>query len=458
MGRARGPEASPVPGGESPIAPDDRTLTSPGDAPRRRSRRSPRESGRLGGGLRALLDLAPELLQSIDAAMVERTFAAGEFLMRQGEPGDSLMVVQEGDVEVVVQVDGSPHVLQRAGALDVFGEMALLTHEPRTASVIARTPVRALVLPADDFHRLASAEPALAEVLSRLTAQRLGEASRDALAGKQFHGYTIRRRLGRGGMAVVYEAEEANSGRRVALKMMSHRLVFRQEHRRRFRQEADLVGSFDHENIARMLGRFEAFHTFFIVMEYCDGPSLDRLLEVRGALEETTVRKILGQLAAALRYAHARRVVHRDITPANVLLRRDGVVKLTDFGIALALPREGGAAAGAVAGTVPYLAPEQLANEPCGFPADLYAVGGLAWQMLTGRPLFDSGGFTALREAHLRWKVPPIDGVRPGLDARLRELLDGTLVRDPAGRRLDLEATAAWAAPLDPAELDGVEP
>ena len=329
---------------------DDRTVTSGGTSEPQEPRTPRPEAARL-GALASFRDLGPDLLRGIESSMFERRFEAGEPLMRQGDAGDSLMVVQEGEVEVFVTIDGARHVLKRAGAREVFGEMALLTREPRTASVIALTPVRVLVLPAEDFHRLARSQPSLAEVLSRLTAQRLGEESRDALSGKMFHGYTIRRRLGRGGMAVVYAADEEATLRRVALKMMSHRLVFRDASKRRFQQEADLVESFDHPNIARMFGRFEAFHTFFIVMEYCDGPSLARVLAERGRFDVPTARRILGQLASALAYAHQRRVVHRDVTPANVLVTRDGVVKLTDFGLAMSLPGETGAPVGMIAGT-----------------------------------------------------------------------------------------------------------
>lgn len=400
------------------------------------------------GTLASFSELSRPLLRRIEERMVECRFDAGAYLMRQGERGDRLLVVQEGHVEVRVIDGGVLHVLKQAGAGEVFGEMALLTHAPRTADVVAITPVRALALAVEEFDALLPRHPALAEVLSRLTALRLGRGTHDALSGKEFHGYAIRRRLGRGGMAVVYEASERATGHRVALKMMSHRLVFHRAACDRFQQEADLVESFDHPNIARLHGRFEAFRTYFMVMEYCDGMSFDVILKEGRRLRPDSVRAILGQLAGALRYAHGRRIVHRDLKPSNVMLVRDGTVKLMDFGLARILPAEGRDAIGRVAGSPPYMAPEQLSEGPIGTATDLYGLAGLAWCMLTGRSLFQGKDFDELRAAHEVWDVPRAGEVVPGLDDDLRRFLDACLVRDPGARVADLDAMARWAAPV----------
>ena len=422
--------------------PDDLTVTSSGGSTPPPVR--PRRVSRL-GKLASFAQLRSRHLLEIERAMVERQFAAGAHLMRQGEEGDCLLVVQEGDVEVSVASGDERHVLKRAGEGEIFGEMALLTREPRTADVVALTPVRALVLPVAEFHRLLPRNPALAEVLSRLTAQRLGQETFDALSGKVFHGYTIRSRLGRGGMAVVYEAEEQASGRRVALKMMSHRLVFDARSRRLFQQEADLIASFEHENIVRMIGRFEAFRTFFIVMEYCDGAPLDAVLAAHERLDPGTVRRIVGQVAAALAYAHERRIVHRDIKPSNVMVNRDGVVKLMDFGVARTPQSVDEDADVGVIGTPLYMAPEQVSREAIGTATDLYALAGLAWEMLTGKTLFRAKTFGEVRRAQRAWKIPDPATVLPEIDDDLRGFLSACLVRDPLQRSADLQVLAGWA-------------
>jgi hypothetical protein len=433
---------------------DDGTVTGSQTSSLGSSRRSRPRDTRL-GRLASFSELSDELLREIEASMTERRFAPFDLLMRQGEEGDSLMVVQEGEVEVSVALERERHVLKRAGAGEVFGEMALLTTEPRTASVVALTPVRALVLPVAEFHRLARREPALAEVLSRLTAHRLGGETHDALSGKTFHGHAIRKRLGRGGMAVVYEAVEIATGRTVALKMMSHRFAFHDAAKSRFQQEADLIESFDHENIGRMFGRFEAFHTHFIVMESCDGSSLARILAPRRKLAPEPVRRILGQVAAALAYAHGRRIVHRDVKPSNVMVDRRGVVKLMDFGLARPLLEGGSEARGTIAGTPPYMAPEQLGDAPCGVAADLWGLGGLAWHMLAGNTLFQGHDFETLRREHLAWKVPDFAAALPGAGEELVHLLAGSLVREPERRTVDLGAVASWARPVGYEEIGG---
>ncbi len=436
---------------------DDSTATDDEHGPSPGRRRVPRAADTHLAGLASFSGLGSEIMRELESSMVERRFGVGSALMRQGDDGDCLMVVQEGEVEVAVTFEGERHVLKRAGRGEVFGEMSLLTREPRTASVIALTPVRVLALPVEDFLRLADTEPVLTEVLSRLTAQRLGEGIHDALSGKIFHGYRIRRRLGRGGMAIVYDGEDTVTGRRVAFKMMSHRLVFREVSRRRFQQEADIIESFDHENIARMFGRFEAFRTFFIVMEYCDGSPLDRILAVRRTLPVPDARRVLGQVASALTYAHARRVVHRDIKPSNVMVNRDGLVKLMDFGVALPLPAETGGG-GSILGTLPYMAPEQLAGEPCGVAADVYGLGGLAWEMLTGTPLFPARDYTSLHDAHSAWAVPDITTIVPGVDDDLRRFLEGSLRREPDARRVDLGEIATWSGRVSYGDLTDFEP
>lgn len=435
---------------EDPVV--DRTVTS-SEAFASRGPRTRRSGSTRLGALASFSELKSSLLKEIESSMTERHFAPGEPLMRQGDPGDCLMVIQGGHVEVSVALEQERHVLKRAGAGEVFGEMALLTREPRTASVVALDPVTALVLAVDDFHRLARREPALAEVLSRLTAHRLGGDTHDALSGKAFYGYTIRKRLGRGGMAVVYEAEEESTGRRVALKMMSHRLAFHDAAKRRFQQEADLIESFEHPNIAKMYGRFEAFHTFFIVMELCDGSSLDRILDRLGRLDANDSRRILGQLASALTYAHGRNVVHRDIKPSNVMVSRDGIVRLMDFGLARPLSGRRGDAGGTLAGTPPYVAPEQIAEGPFGVAADVFGLGGLAWEMLTGKTLFAAKDFATLRKEHQAWRVPDAAEALPGADPDLVAFLSGSLARDPGKRSADLEAVAAWAGPVDCSRL-----
>jgi CRP-like cAMP-binding protein len=403
--------------------------------------------------LRPFKRLDTEILRLIRTSMSDCRFEPGEYLMKQGDPGTSLMVVADGDVEIGVDEEEGHHVLKRAHAGEVLGEMALLTNEPRSASVKAVTAVRAWVLPADRFHELAARHPRISVLLTLLLASRLGRLEHDALTGKIFQGYRIKRRLGRGGMSVVYEAEDATSERRVALKMMSHRLLYDPVAMQRFKREADIIESFEHPNIARMLGRFEAFRTSFIVMEFCEGISIDDALEARGTLPEPVTRKILGQLAAAVAYAHGAGIVHRDIKPSNVMVTRDGSVKLMDFGLAQRL--EAATATRGLLGTPRYMAPEQMSGQAAGTKSDLFAIGLLAFEMLAGEPLFQGDDIWALRREVVRCRIPDLAEVLPDAGPEIRRVLRRLLFRKPGERTLDFDLVGAWAAPVYPETLTG---
>jgi CRP-like cAMP-binding protein len=403
-------------------------------------------------GIPAFRWLGKELVGLVHDCMTERSFQPGERLMTEGDPGDSLMVVATGEVEVSIEGESGRHVLKRGGAGGIFGEMALLTDEPRSASITALTPVRAWVLPAGRFHELAGQHPRISALLTRLLASRLGKAQHDALTGKTFQGYRILRCLGRGGTSVVYEAEPPGSAPRVALKMMSHRLLYDPAAMERFRREADIVQSFHHPNIAKMFGTFEAFRTFFIVMEFCEGVSIDKVVRRQGPLAETEARKVLGHVCRALHHAHYHGIVHRDIKPSNIMATRDGSVKLVDFGLAGRVEDE--VVGDTLWGTPRYMAPEQMGGQGADSRSDLFALGHVAYEMLCGEPLFQGKEYWELHAEVSACSLPDLAQRLPEVSPEFREVLGHLLVRDPGERVLDLNRVASWAAPVDFASLD----
>jgi CRP-like cAMP-binding protein len=261
-------------------------------------------------GIKAFAELPRELLSAMWERMEERSFASGDALMRQQDPGDCLLVLIQGSADVSAHdQDGVVRRIGEVLAGEVAGEMALITGEERGADVVARENVLALSLDAEEFHRLAHKNPVLGVVLTNLIADRLGRANWDILGGKMLDRYRILQCVGRGGMAVVYEARESDGDRRVALKMMSHRLVYDAAALSRFRQEADIVQRLDQENIARLYDRFSAYGTHFLVMEFLDGPGLDALVKPRRPIHEDLVRPVIGQLSLALTYVHQQKLL-----------------------------------------------------------------------------------------------------------------------------------------------------
>jgi CRP-like cAMP-binding protein len=395
--------------------------------------------------------LPPALLREVFSHVETRDYAIGQALIRQGEAGDGLFVLLSGSARATLR-DGAEHLLALFQRGDVIGEMALVTREPRTADVIADSPVQALYLPAAAFDRLAARHVVLGMVLTELVASRLGQASRDGLGGKLIEGYRIERCLGRGGMAIVYRAVETASGRDVALKMMSHRLIYEPGALVRFHQEADLMGTFRHENIAALERLFPAYNTHFLVMEFCDGGDFNTVLSARGPLPEPVVRRVLGQLATALDHIHQRGLIHRDLKPNNMLLTRAGLVKLSDFGlatVAASVNDETRVTAEGLMGTPAYMAPEQLSNAPLDARADIYAVGCVAYALLAAKPLFRSDNLYDLIQEKLARQVPAAHEIAGGISTELHDFIVRALRIDRAERPASLASLIPWAGRID---------
>jgi CRP-like cAMP-binding protein len=381
--------------------------------------------------------LPPLLLKRIEAQLEDATYQSGEYLTRLGDAGDRLFIIETGEVEIRSRTEtGEPRLLATSGSGEVLGEMSLLTEEPRTADLVALTDVTAKYLPVTVFENLASEFPVISRVLTQLLAERLGQSGHDALAGKTLDRFQIVRRLGKGGMAIVYQAENVDTSLPVALKMMSHRLVYDLNALKLFQREARIIESFDHPNIVRMLGRFKAFRSFFIVMEFCDGTPLDRVVRDNGPLSVDRFCDIFRQLCDALAYAHDQNVVHRDIKPSNVMLTADGTVKLMDFGLADPLDTADNSQEGVIAGTPRYMAPEQLRGEQVDTRADLFALGCTAWKLLTGVDLVNHRSIVGIEKCHANWHVPTFENVPDDVAA----FLQTCLAFDREERSIDLRA------------------
>jgi len=398
--------------------------------------------------------LPADAVSLLETCLQERHFQQGEHLIHQGDIGDEMFVISSGHALVMTEDEqGQRHVIARTGPGDVLGEMSLLASEPRTADAIAQEPLVARVLSASTFHTLIESYPEFSQFLTRLIATRVGGSDRDVLVGRDMDGFRIVRRLGRGGMAVVYEAT-GTDGQKVALKMMSHRLVCDERSRAAFQREADIIETFDHPNIVNMLGRFAMFYTFFIIVEYIDGKSLYELVYDSGPLPAASVRKILGQLVQGLGYAHDSEIIHRDIKPGNVMITRDGQIKLMDFG--LAKPTNATSSDDRVlVGTPGYMAPELLTGGEPGPASDLFAMGCLAVELLDGTKLFAQTTVSDVFTAVTRWRGWNPSSLGLQIDDELAEVITSWLAPEPADREANFERIAGWADSVEwPEEIE----
>jgi len=260
----------------------------------------------------------------------------------------------------------------------------------------------------------------------------------DPLIGRVLNGrYRIERKLGTGGMATVYLAEDQELGRKVAIKLLDERHTQDEQFVERFRREAESAAGLSHPNVVSIFDRGEAEGTYYIVMEYLEGKTLKELLVARGPTPVRVSIDYTRQILSALDFAHRNGIVHRDIKPHNVVVAPDGRLKVTDFGIA----RSGSSQmteAGSIIGTAQYLSPEQAQGKPVHPSSDLYSVGVVLYEMLTGQVPFT--GDTALEIAmkHLNAVPEPPSKERPPGIGDVPHELDSVVLRalakDPEDR------------------------
>lgn len=246
--------------------------------------------------------------------------------------------------------------------------------------------------------------------------------------------YEIIRRLGSGGMADVYLARDTHLGRQVAIKTLYKRYADDDEFVARFRQEAQSAAGLNHPHIVSIYDRGEAEGSYYIAMEYLEGTSLKQLIAEKGNLSPALAIDISEQILQALQFAHENNVIHRDIKPHNIVINGRNQVKVTDFGIA----RAGSAArmteTGSIIGTAQYLSPEQAKGHAVEQNSDLYSLGIVLYEMLTGEVPFEGENPVAIALKHLSDSPAPPQSLNPEIPDNLNAVVMKALAKDPANR------------------------
>jgi Protein kinase domain len=247
--------------------------------------------------------------------------------------------------------------------------------------------------------------------------------------------YTIERPLGSGGMAEVFLAHDGVLDRDVALKVLRSQYAGDEEFYERFRREATSAAGLSHPNIVQVYDRGEtADGTCYIAMEYVSGGTLKERLDERGPMEPQRALAVVGQVAEALWAAHERGVIHRDIKPQNILVTDMGHLKVTDFGIARAASAATISATNAVFGTAGYLSPEQALGEPATPRSDLYSLGIVLYELLTGVVPYRADNPVAVCMKHVTEPLTPPRRLDPTLPEAVDALVVKMLAKDPADR------------------------
>lgn len=257
--------------------------------------------------------------------------------------------------------------------------------------------------------------------------------------------YRLDQRIAVGGMGDVWAAQDELLGRQVALKLLHPNLAADDDFRRRFRAEAKTAARLSHPGIVAVYDYGEDADAAFLAMELVDGEALNTVIRRRGRLDPAETMSLVAQTAEALAAAHEEGLVHRDIKPANLLLRPDGRLKVTDFGIVRAADTSTLTQDGTVFGTVAYMSPEQVRGERATAASDLYSLGVVAYECLTGSRPYIGGESIAVALAHLHDPVPPLPADVPsGVGRLVRQMLE----KDPSDRPSSASAVAQTARRL----------
>jgi len=276
--------------------------------------------------------------------------------------------------------------------------------------------------------------------------------------------YDVLRPIGRGGMGAIFLAKEPALKRLVAVKVLAPQLAADPNARARFEREARAAAAISHPNVVRVFAVGETKRTKlpYIIMQHVDGPNLEEWRLRRGRLSEREARRIIGEVAAALEAAHERGLVHRDVKPSNVLLESEtGRAFVADFGVSAALSDAGEETrltqTGAILGTPTYMSPEQSANNPITATSDVYSLGVVAYELLTGELPFSANSPMGWAAAHLHDTPTPTAECRPEISPALAQLVDSCLAKSP-GERPSSEEIARGLLPSLETEIEWPPP
>ncbi len=354
-----------------------------------------------------------------------RKVNAGERFIRQGDDGRSFYIIREGVGTVNLERDGEIYSVGRVEPGDIVGEMAVLTGEKRNAHVDAETDCVLWRISRNAFDDTCIKHPEVRDFLTNVLYTRFTRAlvRKDLVIGKYF----VDRALGKGGFSIVYHGVHSILGMPVAVKMLRHNRAMDPVFVEEFRNEAKAIAQLNHENIVKVYDVEELYRTFFIIMEYVEGRSLDYVLlrEQRRPLEE--LFDFLLQTCFGLMHAHENGVIHRDIKPGNILVSQDKKVKLVDFGLSCAR----GAREDVAKGSPLYVSPEQITGDPVDERADIYSLGITAYELFTGQPARKGDTVSEILSQHLEEPVTEPRATVPDLPRELNDFIMRCTRRDP---------------------------
>lgn len=360
--------------------------------------------------------------------MTYQYIKAGERFVTQGKIEDTAFIIQKGSCLAIVELDGELHPVYHYGEGDIVGGTSLLTGAPRKAHVDAETDMKVWVLNKYQFAEISKKDPDLLEFLTELVANRFD--SRRPTAYREIGKYISTDIIGSGGYSIVYKGVHSVLNMPVAIKMLRHNMAMDKVFLEGFHNEAKTIAGLKHENIVRVYDIEELYKTVFIIMELVEGNSLRTVLDNLKKLPPYLAIKYIMQICAGLDYAHKRNIIHRDVNPSNIIVQNDDSLKILDFGLACLTGTEDFGSTG----TVFYVAPEQVSGDAVGRHTDIYSLGIMAHEMLTGKRPFPEDDLWELRKMHEEQDIPDPATILPDIPRELRYFIMKAGNCDPGQR------------------------
>ena len=269
--------------------------------------------------------------------------------------------------------------------------------------------------------------------------------------------FEIIEKLGGGGMAVVYKGRDTLLHRLVTIKVLRSEFASDEEFVKSFRREAQAIASLSHPNIVNIHDVGQEDHIQYLVMEYVDGDNLKNLIKNMGALSSAQAIQVAVQVCAALEHAHDNNIVHRDVKPHNILITNNGKAKLTDFGIATETTAATMTHTDTIVGSVHYLSPEQAQGEEAGSKSDIYSLGVVLYEMLTGTLPFTGDNPISIALKHIKDIPVPLKNIKPDLSSKLQEIVLTSMSKKPEQRQSSARELARQLQAVDAASFGPID-
>jgi hypothetical protein len=370
-----------------------------------------------------------------------RLVRAGERIVEQGEIQETAFIIQQGSCLVLVEKEGELHPVDHRVRGDVIGVRSILTGEPQNAHIEAETDVELWTIEGSVLNSISTEHQELFEFLTEIVASRFD--TKRPVADRSIGKYVASNIIGRGAFSIVYGGVHTSLNMPVTIKMMKHDLAMNSKFMESFVNEAKTIAMLNHENIVQVYDIEERYRTVFIIMERLTGTPLDDLLRSVYKLPPKRVVHYLIQIAKGLQYAHQHDIVHQDIKPANIFILPDDKIKILDFGLACPVGSEN-----FLEGTPFYMSPEQVQCFPVDQRSDIYSLGLVVYEMLTGRRAFDGHDHWKIMEMRAQKKIPDPADLVPNMPGSLRDFIRKACARNPDDRYQNMSEVLAAVKPL----------